>query len=500
MLEERTQLLTVVGAGGAGEVPPPFVDQSQPVCGRCGQVVARRVHGGGRPQRFCSDACRKAFRRSQNLASVSEGTVAVVAGSSPAGGVARRRVCDPAGPASPAPDLEGEMGGLETQIPTGHDLSWYNAKFASPSTGVSSGLQRRDLRIRLRSLVRHITHVNRCMRCGREVLGGAVGVKINSGVAHFSGLETCGSIWVCPVCQAKIRVRRGDEIAAGAAHHIASGGDVKWLTATLRHEEADTLPRTLGLIREGWRALWSGKAAVIDRRRYGSIGHIAVKEVTHGANGWHPHVHAAVMLERVITLEEHFEWWCRLRDRWDAFLVKSGWQACDPRYGLRFDFVNLSHTQALAAYIAKLQDGKGLGNEAARADLKTGRNGSRTPLQILADFGTWGNAADLELWHEYEQATRGVHAIRWSRGLKKRLLPDVVEQSDEEIAAEEVGGDTIAYLLPHTWYRICDIPGAEATILRAVEADGFAGLIGVITQLRLAADGVITPADWEGRD
>jgi hypothetical protein len=92
-----------------------------------------------------------------------------------------------------------------------------------------------------------------------------------------------------------------------------------------------------------------------------------------------------------------------------------------------------------------------------------------------------------------------VHAFQWSPGLKKRVLPDAVELTDEEIAAEEVGGDTVAYLLPHIWYRICDMPGAEATILRAVEADGFAGLIGVLVHLRLAADGILTPAEWEGR-
>lgn len=454
-------------------------------CEWCGSEVPQPKRGP--VGRFCSATCRKLAHKAQKVA---QNPVLVGAGGVPAGAEGQRPVFPPALPALPASEDEKNPS---------PDLSWYNAKFATSSACVPVGSQRRDLRIRLRSLLRIVTQVTRCARCGRGVLGSAVGVKINDGVAHFSGLETCGSIWFCPVCQAKIRVRRGDEIAAGAANHLAAGGDLKWLTATLRHDEGDTLARTLGLITDGWRALWTGSQSTTDRRRYGSMGHIAVKEVTHGGNGWHPHVHAVVFLERVITAEEHFEWWCRLRDRWDRFLLKSGWQACDPRYGLRFDFVNLDRTQALAAYLAKLQDGKGLGNEAARLDLKSGRNGSRTPLQILADFGTWGNARDLDLWHEYEQAMPGVNAIRWSRGLRGRVLPDVVEQTDAEIAAEEVGGDTIAYLLPHTWYRICDVPGAEAAILRAVEADGFSGLIGVITHLRLTVDGVVTPVDWEGR-
>jgi hypothetical protein len=168
-------------------------------------------------------------------------------------------------------------------------------------------------------------------------------------------------------------------------------------------------------------------------------------------------------------------------------------------YRLRIDFVNRSTSAQLAAYVTKVQDGgdgRGLGNEISRSDLKRGRWSSRTPFRILADFGSEGYLTDLELWQEFEQATVGKSALRWSRGLRRLLLPDVDEKTDEEIAAEEMGGDDLAVLLPSTWYRICDIPGAESAVLDAVEEQGFEGLIRVLVAYRVGVDGVMTPGEW----
>ena len=72
-------------------------------------------------------------------------------------------------------------------------------------------------------------------------------------------------------------------------------------------------------------------------------------------------------------------------------------------------------------YIAKTQDGGAVGNEMARADLKQGRDGHRTPFEILDDFRWTGDLEDLALWHEYERATKGQQAITWSKGLRQML-------------------------------------------------------------------------------
>lgn len=323
-------------------------------------------------------------------------------------------------------------------------------------------------------------------------------IKVKDGVAHFANVETCGRVWLCAVCSAKIRARRGDEIAEAVGRHIGTGGGAYFATATLPHDQGDALDASLTVLTAAWRSLMWGKAGKEDRIAYGILGNIKAVEITHGRNGWHPHVHAVILTAADVDVLSLCAWFDRLDRRWARALQRNGWNPGKRGYRFRLDLVNRSTAAGLAAYVTKVQDsvGHGLGNEIARADLKRGRKSSRTPFRILADFGTDGLAADLDLWLEYERATQGKSALRWSRGLRKLLLPDVEEQTDEEIAADDIGGDEVAGLLPHTWYRLTQIPGADAAVLDAVERDGMEGLIRVLVAYRLGTDGVLTPEEW----
>ena len=460
-----------------------------PNCEACGRPLEARTRRG-RPRRYCNEACRSAGRRrASGQAKSSAAAPGARAAGPPGAGALEAGRADPA----LAPGLP-RAGDSAAESEPGDNRSWYYAKFASPGDE-PAGHGRRRIRYKLRQLLREITSVERCRRCGREVLGGAVMVKVKDGVAHVSGVETCGRLWLCPVCAAKIRARRGDEIAEGVGRWIAKGGGAYFVTATLPHDQGDALARSLDVLTSSWRALTAGKAYQTEKERFGLVGNIKAIEVTHGRNGWHPHVHAVFLTRSEIGVLDLCDWYGRLDARWARALVRNGWSPGQQPYRLRLDLVNRSTAAGLAAYVTKVQDA-GLGNEIARADLKRGRASARTPMQILADFGTWGLAEDLDLWLEYEQATAGKSALRWSRGLRSLLLPDVEEQTDEEIAAEEVGGDEIAALLPHIWYRIAEIPGAEAAVLEAVEADGWEGLLRVLVGYRISTDGVLTPEEW----
>ena len=91
----------------------------------------------------------------------------------------------------------------------------------------------------------------------------------------------------------------------------------------------------------------------------------------------------------------------------------------DQLHAVRID-PNVSATAA-GAYIAKGGDWSPA-KEMTRGDLKTSRAGSRTPLQILADYYQTGDTRDRQLWREYSRVTRGLAAVRWSRGLRALML------------------------------------------------------------------------------
>jgi hypothetical protein len=140
----------------------------------------------------------------------------------------------------------------------------------------------------------------------------------------------------------------------------------------------------------------------------------------------------------------------------------------------------------IAAYVGKVEATdlllvkadklRKVGNEMARSDLKQGRtSGSRssrhrTPFEVLADFAITGDCDDLEVWHEWEQGSRGAQAITWSKGLKQAL--GVAERTDVEITQEQVGGTDVLTIRPEEWHALTATRGATLKVLELVEQQG----------------------------
>lgn len=305
------------------------------------------------------------------------------------------------------------------------------------------------------------------------------------------------------MCAAKIRAHRADEVARGLSTHIARGGGALLVTLTLPHQAGDALRKTIALVSDGFRSVNAGRGYADDRAAFGILGHIRAFEVTHGDHGWHPHLHVVVALDRPATRDSADALQARWQARWDRWLTRSGWAASIAGIGVRVDRVRRD-AAAVGSYLAKLQEGERLdrsvGNEVARADLKGGRRGSRVPFEILADFGSDGNAHDLQLWQEFQLATRGRSAIRWSKGLRGLLLDDEDELSDEEIAAAEVGAAEIARLVPGLYRRIAARPYGEAMLHVAAEQGGITGIVRFVRALGLDVAGVLAPEISTGVD
>jgi hypothetical protein len=63
--------------------------------------------------------------------------------------------------------------------------------------------------------------------CGVVPVSSEVEIRIKDGSAYYCGLETCGNVWLCPVCSAKIHKRRSAELRTGLtawqARHVTAG-------------------------------------------------------------------------------------------------------------------------------------------------------------------------------------------------------------------------------------------------------------------------------------
>ena len=62
------------------------------------------------------------------------------------------------------------------------------------------------------------------------------------------------------------------------------------------------------------------------------------------------------------------------------------------------------------------------------------------PFDLACEFFETGDMALLDLWHEFERETFGRSVIRFTKGLRARLLPKEAEPTDEVLTALDTGG------------------------------------------------------------
>lgn len=326
---------------------------------------------------------------------------------------------------------------------------------------------RRSARFRLRSSIAAVTQLRRVRGCGRTpVESGGVALYDNAGVAHYSGVSTCASVWACPVCSAKIRQRRAEEITAIGQMHLAQGGSLLFVTLTVPHHDGDRLSKLL----DGVASCWSNATAYSrlwrSWRKANVVGVIRSMEVTHGVNGWHPHLHVMLLVRGGVTAAGTAD---VLAAEWAAIVGRAGLGRVN---GHGVDVRSATDSAGLAEYVSKVQDVRGAALEVARGDMKRpGRSSSSTPFDLIARARESGELGrDVALWREYEKATKGRQAITFSAGLRDRF--GMAWVSDIDIAGETVGGEVVGFISSPAWKALHRAEGT-ADLLSAYEAGGF---------------------------
>jgi hypothetical protein len=314
------------------------------------------------------------------------------------------------------------------------------------------------------------------------------------GAAHYRGLMTCGSVTACPVCAAKIRQGRAEEIDEALAVHLAGGAGATFVTLTVPHNVGMSLEALWSAVSGSWAALVSGRHRSNLRERFGVIGYVRATEVTHGRAGWHPHLHVLLFTDRHLSLEELAALHLFIRERWIRRVVALGFRAPDVHKGIRV--LPVTGADGMGAYLTKVGDDEGPshtpGVELARGDLKAGRAwGSRSPFRILEDHARDGDPADWRLFTEWLVVAKGRRTLEWSRGLRALLLPDVADRTDEEIAAESEPAEDVVAVSADVWRELV-ARRLSVLALVAVEERGLGGLVILARSVGLPVEVVAT--------
>lgn len=309
-------------------------------------------------------------------------------------------------------------------------------------------MDRRLQRYALQAAARELMPKEKVSKCLRWVVPNTGGVDVlyspEVQKAHYRHLEICASVWMCPICSAKITERRRVELTEVLGKIDL---DIVMVTFTLQHDDADSLKDSLDALSDSFRSLKQGRKWVQFTKDFQLVGFIRALEVTHGANGWHPHLHVLFFFRRGVD-----------RARLEKFL-KSHWLAMLDRNSASASWRRGVDVQKgnndVADYIAKyghepiyLARSWGVEHELTKAPVKMARGAKgSTPLDLLAQYAfnpkKRVRRRAAALWVTYAKAFKGRRQLFWSHGLRK-TLGLVKEQSDEDIAKRE---EKNAYLL-----------------------------------------------------
>lgn len=315
--------------------------------------------------------------------------------------------------------------------------------------------------------------------CGYHTVGpggagnGGPGLRLTTdaqggNVAGLSGLVTCGSVWSCPVCSAKIATRRAEELADFMRFALEHGCKASLVTLTMRHHEGQSLKDCWDALSASWRAVISGKQWCTDADAYGLRGWVKAVEVTRGKSGWHVHIHALMIWDNPVTLAEAQHVGDRMWRRWNRALERRGFDSLRDSGGLDVRMASLrpGNGSGLHEYFVKLS------HEVTGGQAKLAKGGGRTPFQMLSNALETGEAADVHGWWEWERASHGRRQIARSKGLREWANLGK-EQTDEEIAEEQLEAEDVLFIEPDSWRQLRGSPVQVCNLLEATEDGGY---------------------------
>lgn len=350
---------------------------------------------------------------------------------------------------------------------------------ADPETGEIAGFDPmgfRAERFALQEVARSILSTSRIAKCLRIRAHGQQAQVWRSrefGTTSYGGLQTCGSVWACPVCAAKIAERRRAEVVAAMTAHKAAGGCVNMLTLTTPHQRGDDLAELLASQAKAVKAFWADWTVKAVLEEMGTVGQIRALEVTNGRrsvsnNGWHPHYHVLVFggvgVDLVRFSHNQMQVWSdRLYERWAAKCLAAGLGLPSRAHGLK-----LHDGSQAAAYASKW----GLEHEMTKGHTKKAKQGSETPFDLLrAVLADPDDAQAAALFKEFADVFKGKRQLHWSKGLKARFA--IEETSDEELAERlEEDAELVGVMTLEQWRDVLAVKG-RAVVLCSAASGGW---------------------------
>ena len=358
---------------------------------------------------------------------------------------------------------------------------------ALDNTEVALAVDSRTWRYRLREAARSVSRGYAVAGCGTPLGHGVALQVLQDGSGGLGGIETCSSVWACPVCSARIGMGRRAELVRLVEWARAENLHVSFLTLTQRHTAGDSLPALWDRISKAWARLTPRKSWISMKGQVGWRGYVRAMEVTHGRHGWHVHAHFLILTERPLEglIEvrmgrrvEHEDVHRFIGRSWEELIRRQGGDVVAGA-GVDLRAVTGGTEDIVARYVGK--SGSDIGLEMAMGAHKRGRRDSRTPFQVLADLEAFDTLRDREIWREWLAGSKGRLQLVWSRGLKDAA--GISEMTDEEVSEQGGERDTLGFISRDDYVRVLE-SGLVPDLLEIIESGDIGGIIGTLGSRR----------------
>ncbi len=298
-------------------------------------------------------------------------------------------------------------------------------------------------RYMLLSSVRSLMPLSRQAKCHRLTRGCDISVLKNTefNSVKFSGVQTCGSVWSCPICAAKISERRKIEVVSAIEQHLQNQGHLYFLTLTFRHTKEQSLAENLKKQAKALKYFRDSRPYKdIYKKHIGYLGLIRAKEVTWGmSNGWHPHTHEIIFAQN----KKSFQSIKRiLFPAWSKACVKAG--LLPPSYARGLD---IRGGDKAGDYVNKF------GSELTKTHFKKAKGDRYSPFDLLRSYFYEDNKLHGAKFVEFAEHFQGSRQLYWTNGLKAKFY--INDKNDQELAEEHQEPHThIADIKLNQWRAI----------------------------------------------
>ena len=372
---------------------------------------------------------------------------------------------------------------------------------------------------------------HRVCSCHRNVASDGVAVYRNADAsgARFGNLISCGSVWSCPICSAKITEARRADMQKAQSGWLLEGGSCLLNTLTFPHEHdmplaelLEKFGKALDLYKNSrtYKRIFGTAVALIQQKiskgkplksikegQFPRLGTVRSLEVTHGVNGWHPHVHEVLFMQDDALLEAQ-----RAKDEltaeWVRCLLAVGLgsndklehmleRAWDIRGGdYVSDYINKFGREPMPSekfkelFGDKARQGWSIAHEVTKGISKIGREGRQigeewhfTPFQLL-DWAMNGDEGAGQLFREFSRCFEGKRMNYWTNGLKDWFG---INEIDDEALAEEgepqPEEELVHRISSDDWKTVLET-NARSEVLAVAAADGKEGLLKLLEEIK----------------